>query len=202
VPVTADDLDESLGTVIGTLRTEVGRDWRTAVGTGIWTARATAEHLGDTLISYAAQIVVQPDDRYVPMASDGRDGKPADLLDFVRAGAGILAATVRTAGDDVRAFHPSGMADPEGFAGMGCVELLVHGEDIARGLGLALDPPPAVCERVLARMFPEVAEETAGDAWDGLLWATGRIELPDHERRTSWRWRGAPLDDPDGEPPA
>jgi uncharacterized protein (TIGR03083 family) len=192
--VTADDLDQSLDSVTAVLRTAAGRDWRAAVGTGIWTARATAEHLADTLISYAVQLVVQPDDRYVPMASDSRDGKPADLLDFVRAGAGILAATVRTAGDDVRAFHPSGMADPEGFAGMGCVELLVHGEDVARGLGMALDPPREVCERVLARMFPDLTAEDT-DAWDALLWATGRIELPDRERRTSWRWRGAPAGD-------
>lgn len=197
MPVTADDLDVSLRTVIGVLRTEVGKNWRTAVGTGIWTARATAEHLADALISYAAQLVVQPADRYVAMASDSRDGKPTDLLDFVRAGAGILAATVRTADDDVRAYHPSGMADPEGFAGMGCVELLVHGEDIARGLGLALEPPAEVCERVLARMFPDLtAEDTGDDPWEGLLWATGRIELPDRERRTSWRWRGAPLEEP------
>jgi hypothetical protein len=40
-------------------------------------------------------------------------------------------------------------------------------------------------------MFPDVI---ADDPWVGLLWATGRIELPDRERRTAWRWRGAPLD--------
>lgn len=196
MPVTAEDVDLSLRTVIATLRTEVGRDWRTTVGTGNWTARATAEHLADTLISYAAQVVVQPADRYVAMASDGRDGSPADLLEFVRAGAGMLAAIVHTADDDIRAYHPSGMADPEGFAGMGCVELLVHGEDVARGLGLALDPPPETCERVLTRMFPDLeTDDLATDPWLGLLWATGRIELPDRERRTSWHWHGAPLED-------
>lgn len=191
MPVTAEDIDLSLRTVIATLRSEVGKDWRTTVGTGNWTARATAEHLGDTLISYAAQVVVQPTDRYVAMASDGRHGSPAELLEFVRAGAGMLAAIVHTADADIRAYHPTGLADPEGFAGMGCVELLLHGEDVARGLGMALDPPLDVCERVLARMFPDV---TADDPWVGLLWATGRIELPDRERRTAWRWRGAPLD--------
>ena len=191
MPVTAEDIDLSLRTVIATLRGEVGKDWSTTVGTGNWTARATAEHLGDTLISYAAQVVVQPVDRYVAMASDGRHGSPTELLEFVRAGAGMLAAIVHTADADIRAYHPTGLADPEGFAGMGCVELLLHGEDVARGLGVALDPPLEVCERVLARMFPDV---TADDPWVGLLWATGRIELPDRERRTAWRWRGAPLD--------
>lgn len=192
MPVTADDVNEALDAVTTVLRTGTGKDWRTAVGTGVWSARATVEHVGDTLIAYAVQLVVQPTERFVTMAADGRDGAPPDLLDLVRGGAGVLAATVRTADDTARAYHPSGLADPEGFAGMGCVELLAHGEDVARGLGMALDPPRELCERVLARMFPEV---TADDAWDGLLWATGRIELPDRDRRTSWRWRGAPLED-------
>jgi uncharacterized protein (TIGR03083 family) len=193
--VTADDLDEACQTVTTVLRTVLRRDWRTAAGTGIWTARATAEHLGETLLAYAVQLVVRPDGRYASMVATAGDA-PLDLLEFVRAGTGILGSTVRTAAPDVRAFHPSGMADPEGFAGMGCVELLVHGEDIARGLGLGLDPSRDVCERVLARMFPDLTTgPLAGtdDAWEGLLWATGRIELPDHPRRTSWRWRGAPL---------
>jgi uncharacterized protein (TIGR03083 family) len=193
--VTADDLDEACTSVTTVLRTALRRDWRATAGTGIWTARATAEHLGETLVAYAAQLVVQPPGRYASFVATAGDAQPVELLEFVRIGAGVLGATVRTADPETRAFHPSGMADPEGFAGMGCVELLVHGEDIARGLGLALDPPRAVCERVLARMFPDLTTGTT-DAWEGLLWATGRIELPDHERRTSWRWRGAPLEEP------
>ncbi|MFG3599906.1 hypothetical protein [Micromonospora chersina] len=43
-----------------------------------------------------------------------------------------------------------GRADPEGFAAMGCVETLLHGDDIAQGLGLAIDPPRDVCARLLA----------------------------------------------------
>lgn len=196
MPVTADDLDEAFDCVAAGLRPAIGRDWRDAVGTGIWTARATAEHLGDTLLAYAAQLVVRPTDGYVRFAADVGEAPAADLLNFVRAGTGMLAATVRTTDPDVRAFHPSGMADAEGFAGMGCVELLVHGEDVARGLQLALDPPREVCERVLARMFPEQAADIEGaDPWDALLWATGRIELADQERRTGWRWRGAPVED-------
>jgi hypothetical protein len=86
------------------------------------------------------------------------------------------------------------MADAEGFAAMGCVETLLHGEDIAQGLGLTLDPPREVSTRVLARLFPDEAGELAGvDPWDALRWATGRIDLPGRPRRESWRWRGAPL---------
>jgi hypothetical protein len=71
------------------------------------------------------------------------------------------------------------MADPEGFAGLGCHEALLHGNDIARGFGLGLDPPRDVCRRVLARIFPQAPSELAGsDPWTALLWAGGRIELP------------------------
>ncbi|WP_425750762.1 hypothetical protein [Micromonospora sp. DT47] len=83
------------------------------------------------------------------------------------------------------------MADPEGFAGMGCVEALVHGHDITQGLGLALDPPRDVCARVLTRMFP-AADPVDLDPWTALLWATGRVEPPGHPTIEQWRWHSAP----------
>jgi hypothetical protein len=120
-----------------------------------------------------------------------KDATSADVFEFAKVGGGILAATVRGAAADARAYHPTGIADPEGFAAMGCVEALVHGEDIARGLDVALDPPRDVCARVLARMFPQVSE--ASDAWTTLLWATDRVQRPGRPRQEGWRWRGAPL---------
>jgi hypothetical protein len=77
---------------------------------------------------------------------------------------------------------------------MGCVETLLHGEDIAQGLGLSIDPPREVCARVLARLFPEAAHDLTNlDPWAALLWSTGRIELPGHPRLEQWRWHGSPL---------
>jgi hypothetical protein len=164
-------------------------------GTLEWDCWHTAEHIGDCLLSYAAQLAVQPSTRYVRfLASADKDASPAEVLEFAEAGARILAATGRTAPRHVRAYHPTGMADPEGFAAMGCVEALLHGSDIAQGLGLSLDPPRQVCRRVLARMFPDVAADLPGtDPWEALQWATGRAELPGHPRLHQWRWHGAPL---------
>jgi hypothetical protein len=161
-----------------------------------WDCWHTAEHIGDCLLSYAGQLVAQPTTRYVRfMATADKDASPAEVLEFAEAGGRILVATVRTAPPQVRAYHPTGMADPGGFAGMGCVEALVHGHDIAQGLGLALGPPRDVCTRVLARMFPHALADLAGlDPWSGLLWATGRIALPGRPRVEQWRWRGAPPD--------
>jgi hypothetical protein len=85
---------------------------------------------------------------------------------------------------------PSGMADPEGFAAMGCVELLVHGNDIAEGLGVTFDPPREPCARTVERLFPTAP--VSDDPWRLLLWAAGRDALPGHPRREEWRWHGAP----------
>ncbi|MCU1681361.1 MAG: hypothetical protein JWQ81_2100 [Amycolatopsis sp.] len=190
--VTAEDLDVALVAVDVALQPVTLRDWSSVPGTGELTAWQTAEHLGDCLLSYAAQLATRQVDGYVRFeAFADKEATSAQVLEFARAGGGILAATVRGAPADARAYHPSGIADPEGFAAMGCVEALVHGEDIARGLGVALDPPRDVCARVLARMFPQVNEDV--DAWTALLWATDRVQLPGRGRQTGWRWRGSPL---------
>ncbi|MET8834576.1 DinB family protein [Micromonospora sp. NPDC004540] len=200
VAVTADDLDAALSSVVARLRPATGSDWSVRAGSLEWDCWHTAEHIGDCLMSFATQLVARPEKRYVRyMAIADKDASPAEVLEFAEAGGRVLAATVRASGPDVRAYHPSGQADPEGFAAMGCVETLLHGDDIARGLGLAIDPPRDVCARVLARLFPAAAQELAGvDPWAALRWSTGRIELPGRHRLTEWRWRGAPLDEGEG----
>jgi hypothetical protein len=66
----------------------------------------------------------------------------------------------------------------------------VHGHDIAEGLGVDLVPSARLCDRVLARLFPDAPADP--DRWRTLLWATGRAELPDRPRLTEWRWYGSP----------
>jgi hypothetical protein len=195
--VSADDLDAAVSTMAATLRPATDQDWSVPAGGLEWDCWRTAEHVGDVLLSYAGQLAVQPVGRYVRfLASAEKDASPAEVLEFAEAGGRILAAMVRTAPAHLRAFHPSGMADPEGFVGMGCIEALLHGYDIARGLGLAMDPPDDMCTRVLARMFPHDVADLAGvDPWTALLWATGRAALPGRPRVERWRWRGAPLDE-------
>ncbi|MGB2571575.1 hypothetical protein ACPFP2_24445 [Micromonospora citrea] len=184
-----------MSSVVAALRPATGLDWAARAGSLEWDCWHTTEHIGDCLMSFAGQLVARPQERYVRfMANADKDASPAEVLEFAEAGGRILAATVRTSGPDVRAYHPSGRADPEGFAAMGCAETLLHGDDIAQGLGLAIDPPRDVCTRVLTRLFPEAAQELAGvDPWTALRWSTGRIELPGRPRLTEWRWRGAPL---------
>jgi hypothetical protein len=71
------------------------------------------------------------------------------------------------------------------FAVLGCVETLLHGQDVARGLGRELDPPRGLCGRVLAARFPRAAAGLDGtDPWLALQWATGRAGIPGQPRST------------------
>jgi uncharacterized protein (TIGR03083 family) len=175
-----------------TLRPTTDRDWTQAPGTGDWDCWHTAEHIGDGLLSYAAQLVALPTTHYVRfLAVADKDATAAEVLEFAMTGCGLLVSAVRTAAPSVRAYHPSGMADPAGFAAMGCVEALVHAVDMARGLGVEFEPPRDLCARVLARLFPHITADDT-DPWLILLWATNRHQLPGREPQTTWRWRGAP----------
>src|SRR6201994_2436028 len=154
--VTADDLDSVIACVVSRLLPITDRDWSVRAGTLEWDCWHTAEHIGDTLLSYAWQLAVQPTTRYVrAVATAEKDASPAEVLEFAVTGGRVLASMVRTSPPHVRAFHPDGVAYPEGFAALGCHEALLDGDDIARGFGLSLDPPRDVCRRVLARLYPQ-----------------------------------------------
>ena len=143
------------------------RDWSVRAGDLTWSCQETLVHAAD--VWYA-----------VELASQSRDGLPPMLA--WRAG---LTPEEGLAAHDVAA----------GFAAMHCDELLVHGYDIAMGLGAAFSPPPDLARRVRDRLFPWTP---AGDPWTTLLWCNGRVALPDHERLSDWSWHPAPLSAWDG----
>jgi len=160
--VTAGDLDAAIACIMSGLLPLTDRDWSVRAGSLEWNCWHTAEHIGDCLLSYAWQLAVQPTARYVrAVATAEKDASPAEVLEFAVTGGRVLASMVRTSPAHVRAFHPAGTADPEGFAALGCNEALLHGNDIAQGFGLSLDPPRDVCRRVLARLYPQAPTEFA-----------------------------------------
>jgi hypothetical protein len=193
--VTPDDLDMAVSDVVSALRPAAGQDWTVPSGDLDWDCWHTAEHIGDCLLSYAAQLAARTAARYVRFqVSAEEDASGEEVLEFAEMSGRLLVAVLRAARPADRAYHPSGLADPEGFAAMGCVEVLVHGQDIARGLGLALEPDRATCRAALARLFPDTPADLAGtDSWEVLQWAAGRSSLPGHPRRREWGWHGAPL---------
>ncbi|MFC4857622.1 maleylpyruvate isomerase N-terminal domain-containing protein [Actinophytocola glycyrrhizae] len=205
MPVSADDVTLSVRLAVDALGA-AGDGWDRQAGEVTWTCWETAEHVADDLFFYATQIARTPppepgeapftmtarrDGGPVNAVSAVPESGPAGLLAVVDACGALLAAAVRAAPPDARGHHVFGLADAEGFAAMGVVEVLVHTSDIAAGLGVPWQPPADLCARVLTRLFPDV--EVTGDPWRTLLWATGRAELPGRPRRTRWRWHSAPI---------
>jgi hypothetical protein len=161
-------------------------DWSVTAGDLEWTCRHTAGHISDDLFSYASQVVARPIDTYLPVeAALDPAATPEQLVQCVAMCGELLRLAVAAAPAIARAWHPYGTSDPDGFAAMGITETLVHTYDITRGLGQAWAPPREVSAAVVARLFPGAP---AGDPSAVLLWCTGRTALPDHPRRTAWRW--------------
>jgi uncharacterized protein (TIGR03083 family) len=160
-----------------------------------WTVAGTVAHIARTALGYAVDAVAGPRE-LAGVDLEVGTGTAADLIAAVRAGATLLAAAVDAMPPGARGWHPLGLADAGGFAAMGCDEILVHTGDAARGLGVPFDPPPALAERTLRRLFPWAPG--SHDPWAALLWANGRGDLPGEQRLDRWRWHCAPLEEWDG----
>jgi hypothetical protein len=203
-PVTADDVLEVVGAAVKSLKRGAAADWTAPAGELEWDCWETVEHLADDLFVYAAQLGARPQIRHsLPFEATARhpggavntvranpDAGVAGLLDVLSAGGAMLAAMVRVTPSAVTAFHSFGPADAEASAAMGVLETMVHTYDVATGCGVEWTPDRPLCARVLARLMPDVDATTGpdGDPWRVLLWATGRIDLPDRPRRRQWRW--------------
>ncbi|NIK58167.1 hypothetical protein [Kribbella shirazensis] len=190
--VTAGDVESATECVVQALLPAADADWGVRAGTIEWSCRTTAEHIGQAQLHWASQLAVGARTQYVRWSARAQElAPPAGVLDFVEAAGRILALVVRSSPAETRAFHPWGIGDPEGFAGMACVELLVHGQDLADGLGCSLEPPADLCNRVLARLFPHEPRRD-DDPWLELRRLTGRAAgAPE-----AWKWRPTPLDEP------
>ncbi|MER6025175.1 GNAT family N-acetyltransferase [Streptomyces sp. NPDC001851] len=190
-PISGDDLIEAVAGCTAMLRAAVDRDWAAVrAGRLEWDCHATAVHVADDLIAYAANLAGRSQDAYVPFELTLDEGTGnAGLLHVIETTGALLAAAVRTAPPGVRGFHPYPFrsADAEGFAAMGVAEVLLHAHDMAEGLGLPYEPPAELVASLLACLFPHVQPGPA--PWPTLLWATGRGELPGRAPVTEWRWR-------------
>lgn len=191
------DLRHTAGHAVAALRPALDLDWSAAAEGLDWSCRRTLDHIADALVLYAAHLAMRAPER-LPFLRDGNPGAEVEaLLGGVPVAAAILAELVDAAPAGTRAFHPAGMADPSGFAAMGCDEIAIHTHDIASGLGIPYRPPSEVCEAVIGRLFPWAPD--GDDPWLTLLWLNGRGELGSRSRLDAdWWWHCAPLDEWDG----
>jgi hypothetical protein len=203
-PVRAADVTLAVRLAVAALGRAPAPAWRDRAGSLDWDCWETAEHIANDLFLYAIQLTLAtPEGGYVPIAVTSsrpgapeatihvdREKGPACLLQAVQACGALLVAMVTTTPPATRGWHPSGPSDPEGFATMGVTEILVHGHDVAQGLGVSWEPPADLCARALNRLFPNAPADAP--PWPALLWATGRADLPDHPRLGAWRWYPEP----------
>jgi mycothiol maleylpyruvate isomerase-like protein len=184
--VTATQIQDATSEMQRALGVAADADWTSPARDLDWSCWSTGGHIADDLFSYASQVIAQPTHGYLPIeANIEARATPAELLEAVVMCGDLLALAVSSASPDARAYHPCGLSDPEGFAAMGILEVLVHTYDIASGLDLAWVPPDDLCSGVLDRLFPDAPE---GSPAAVLLWCAGREPLGTVPRRATWRW--------------
>ncbi|MDE3075145.1 MAG: hypothetical protein KGJ86_06920 [Chloroflexota bacterium] len=188
-----EDLTAAAGAAVSALRPVVGADWTVKAGDLDWSCVQTIDHIVGALLRYATNLSTRTTSRRRSPRPSELDATPEELVSSLESAAAILTQVAIAAPPSARGFHPLGMADTSGFIAMGCDETLVHGYDIATGLGIAFRPPAELANKVVRRLFPWAPDGFNG--WDTLLWANGRLALPRHPRLdgSEWGWQCAPL---------
>jgi hypothetical protein len=200
-PVTGDDVLEAAELVERTLEAHLGADWNAVVPGLDFTVASVVAHAARAMLWYSVNL--WSGNARAAFEVRVPDDTPNDrLLTSVTAAARALAAGIDAAPADTRGFHLFGSPDPGGFAAMGCDELLIHGDDAARGLGVAFRADRRLATAVLGRVFPWHELGPHDDPWEVLLWANGRRDLPGRDHQERWRWHSAPLSEWDGTEPA
>jgi hypothetical protein len=199
--VTAADLEHTVSLTVATLREARDGDWEAKAGPLEWTCWETTEHIADNFFFHAAQMGpgTPSTESAVPFAWNqqrkggpglvifaDRKAGPDGLLRVVDACGGLMVAMLRAAPSDLRAYHDTGVLEPEGFAAITIAETLLHMDDVAKGLRVDWQPPAELAVTILDRFFPDAPTET--DRWTTLLWAAGRGELAGHERPAQWEY--------------
>lgn len=181
-------------------RTDEDHRWERPAAPTRWTAARSLGHVADALVFYASLVATRATGQRQPVR-DGRPAPPSGQLADVEGAAALLAAALRDLGDDT-AWHPAGVADAAGWAGMAVTEVLVHGVDVGRALGIVgLELPEDVCERAVRRVFPWAATFLADyPASRVFLAVTGREDVDGIAHDPQWWWQAAPLAEWDGRP--
>lgn len=190
-PFTVDDFDALAELVIASWVAGADLDWGVPAGTLEWTCLFTADHTIDCVFSYALFLGSRKTDWYPNFGElHANEGAGAtDMVDGLRAVCNMLSATIRCTPPDVRAviwLKPSvATGAPQDFASRGALELILHAQDVASGLGVRLEPPQDLCRRLWnatrtrthngsADATDHATDHPTDDAWVDLLVRSGR----------------------------
>jgi hypothetical protein len=164
--------------------------WNRTAGDLDWTVRRTVAHVVDALTWNSLQLASGATGHIRVDALPPTEATPRELVEAVRAAARLMRAVIDGGGPDRRSWHLFGLTDPAGILAVGLAELLVHGEDITRGLGLAWNPDLDVVRAVQRRLLPQAV--VGDDPWTSLLAAHGRTVGDGTAVAATWTWDMTP----------
>ncbi len=148
---------------------------------------------------YSAYVARRATGRVAPPRNGDLSATPRQLLDALTSGVAVLRRLLDGMSPTDRAFHPSGLADRDGWIGMACTELLVHTYDIATATGASIVAPSEMADAIVTRVLPWTPSHP--DGWARLLAATGRRSVDGLPAAgPDWWWHPAPLAEWDGHP--
>ncbi|MFL6100490.1 MAG: maleylpyruvate isomerase N-terminal domain-containing protein [Actinomycetales bacterium] len=160
--------------------------WNRTAGDLEWTVRRTVGHVVDALTWNSVQLASQAPGHVRVDALPPPDATPGEMLEAVRGAARLVRTVIDGGGLERRSWHLFGVTDPTGVLAIGITELLVHGEDITRGLGLAWSPDVDLVVAVQERLLPQVVP--GRDPWTSLLAAHGRTVGDSTMVAAAWTW--------------
>ncbi|MGH9090226.1 MAG: maleylpyruvate isomerase N-terminal domain-containing protein [Acidimicrobiales bacterium] len=166
--------------VVGGLAPLVDRDWSVPAGELAWSCRETVGHLVDCLLSYTLQVAARRAGDWLPVgeAHVAAGATPPDLLATLGAVSTTFSAVLATAPPATTASDGVVSLGVDDWAARGAYELLVHGYDIAFGLGGTVHPPSAICAWILSSpnlwMLDRSRATPGAGPWERLLLASGR----------------------------
>lgn len=182
------DIERATRFVAEALEPAIGRDWSVRAGQLEWTVEFTVDHVIGALSKYTLYLSSRSQEYIAVRFSPWPEASQRERLDALRSLGRALANVAMATSPEVRAFHASGLFDPNGYVALGCLETLVHGYDIATGLGLDFEPPTEIVAPVAARLLPWI-----DPTWDAVVRYT-RLENDDD----SWTILTTPLEEWDG----
>lgn len=182
-PFTPDDFDTISSLAVAAWTAGVERDWSVPAGTLEWSCLETADHVIDSVYSYAFWLATRDQEAH-PYYGEvhARDGLgPASFVQGLRAVTTMLSSVIHASPEGTRAFiwgRPTlETGDVNDFAARGGLELVQHAHDVASGVGVDFQPPADVCRRLIehTESWPWHSPiERTDDAWSDLLVLTGR----------------------------
>jgi hypothetical protein len=167
-----DDVIAAATAAEAALRPVADHDWSVQAGPLEWDVERTIAHMIGATAKYTLYLASRCQHFIGVSVTRWPDATNEEVIDSIVPVATGLAAVAAATPPEVRAYHVTGPSSAADYIGRACVELLVHTDDALTGLAVAFAPPADLCQRVLARQFPEAP--ISGHAWHDLLAASGR----------------------------